>query len=179
MPTCLVNGCDRKRYGHGFCQLHWRHWRRYGDPLHYESIQDGFVKSHKKEWGSWSSMKQRCLNKNAHEYENYGGRGVKICDRWLDSLYGFRNFYSDMGERPTGTSLDRINVDEGYCPGNCRWASPKEQNSNRRNNAVIEYRGEKHTLKEWSEILHLNYKMLVQRRYYGWDEGRLFIPPTR
>ena len=176
---CSVEGCNRKHYGHGFCEKHMRHWKKYGDPLHYESLEDGFAKQHEKEWQSWGSMKQRCTNKNACGYKNYGGRGVKICDRWLDPLYGFKNFYKDMGERLENTSLDRINVDGDYCKENCRWATPKEQNRNRRNNAVMTRNGETHTLTEWSEILNLNYGMLSQRRRYGWPESRLFNPPTR
>ncbi|MGH7867002.1 MAG: hypothetical protein ACREP9_05040 [Candidatus Dormibacteraceae bacterium] len=76
-------------------------------------------------------MKQRCLDPNHIGYHNYGGRGITICDRWL-APNGFTNFLADMGEKPHGRSLDRIDPDGNYEPGNCRWATPAEQTANRR-----------------------------------------------
>ena len=81
---------------------------------------------------SWSSMKWRCLNPNATRYDNWGGRGITICDRWLQPKgQGFINFLEDMGERPEGMTLDRIDNDGNYEPDNCRWATASEQNSNK------------------------------------------------
>lgn len=77
---------------------------------------------------TWQAMRTRCLRKAHHKYPMYGGRGITICSRW-DS---FITFLRDMGERPVGKSIDRIDNDTGYEPGNCRWATPKEQNANRR-----------------------------------------------
>lgn len=81
---------------------------------------------------SWWAMFQRCYNPKARGYENWGGRGIKVCERWLD----FRNFFSDMGERPFGLTLDRIDNNGNYEPGNCRWATRKEQRFNQRLRAV-------------------------------------------
>lgn len=82
-----------------------------------------------REYNSWASMKARCENPTNHKYRIYGARGISICDRWKES---FVAFLEDMGQRPPGTSLDRIDVDGNYEPGNCRWADPKTQTSNRR-----------------------------------------------
>ena len=81
----------------------------------------------------WSGMKTRCLNSKSTNYNLYGGRGIKICDRWMT----FENFLSDMGTRPANMTLDRINVDGNYEPSNCRWASPQEQSKNKRASKLI------------------------------------------
>lgn len=84
-----------------------------------------------KTYKSWDSMKQRCLNPNNKKYFLYGGRGITICERWLEEN-GFENFLADMGERPEGKTLDRIDNDGNYEPSNCKWSTIKEQNNNRR-----------------------------------------------
>lgn len=88
------------------------------------------------EYRAWSAMKNRCRNPNTARYEDWGGRGITVCDRWRDS---FVNFYADLGPRPgPGYSIDRIKNDGNYEPGNCRWADPKTQRANRRDSAQVE-----------------------------------------
>ena len=77
----------------------------------------------------WMAMRSRCERPTNHAYTNYGGRGIKVCDRWKD----FANFYADMGPRPEGTTIDRTNNDGDYEPGNCEWVTMKQQAANRRN----------------------------------------------
>lgn len=87
------------------------------------------------EYSSWQAMKARCLRESHEARDRYAGRGIVVCDRWLhgeDGKHPFQCFLEDMGPRPAGTTLDRVNNDGGYEPSNCRWATPKEQAQNRR-----------------------------------------------
>lgn len=124
---------------------------------------------------TWAAMMSRCYNPNNSGYHNYGGRGIKVCKRWHD----IETLYLDMGEKPEGHSIDRIDNDGDYCPENCRWATKKEQNRNRRDNVVLTYKGERKTLIEWAESLGMTYCTLYLRIRRGWSIERAFTQPPR
>lgn len=124
----------------------------------------------------WRSMRNRCLNPKSRGYENYGGRGIKVCDRWLGS---FDNFKNDMGERLSGMTLERINNDGDYEPSNCRWATRKEQQNNKRNNILMTLNGVTKNVMEWSEELGIGYTTLLLRRTrYGWTDAEILTTPV-
>ena len=112
---------------------------------------------------SWKSMRRRCLNENDSSYKNYGGRGISICRQWGE----FEAFVRDMGVRPDGTSLDRIDVNGNYEPVNCRWASSMEQSNNTRRNVFVELNGERLTLAEAARKAGVHRTTFKTRIYRG------------
>lgn len=116
----------------------------------------------------WSNMKQRCYNTRCREYKYYGARGIQVCDEWRNDFMSFYSWAMDNGYKE-GLSIDRIDSDANYEPGNCHWADRTTQNRNRRNCIVITYNGETHCLSEWCEILGLNYHTIKQRLYHNWS----------
>lgn len=126
----------------------------------------------------WRSMIDRCRNQNHHAYKDYGGRGIIVCDRWLIS---FENFYADMGSRPDGTSIDRKNNDGNYEPGNCRWATMKEQSRNKRSTRNITHNGITMTAKEWSLKLSngRDEGLVGYRVRAGWTHEKALTPPRK
>lgn len=119
-------------------------------------------KRHTRLYNAWSNMKQRCYNKNSERYEDYGGRGIEVCQEWLDDFMNFYNWAMANGYRDDLT-IDRIDNDKGYSPDNCRWATYKEQANNKRNNVLLLYKGEKKTLGEWAEEVGMGYETLHSR----------------
>lgn len=113
---------------------------------------------------TWCEIKHRCYNSNCSHYKNYGARGIKMCDMWF---YSYENFLDDMGERPEGMSIDRIDVNGDYEPSNCRWADSETQCNNRRNNIYIEYNGETKTLKQWCDIFEMDYQNIKGAYHRG------------
>lgn len=107
----------------------------------------------------WMAMRSRCERPTNHAYANYGGRGIKVCERWQT----FENFLADMGPMPDSMELDRINVNGDYEPGNCRWATPRDQSRNKRNNLLIEYDGRTQCLTAWAEELGIAKCTLYRR----------------
>lgn len=127
---------------------------------------------HTRTYQKWNSMKNRCFNPRLKNYKNYGGRGISVCESWLK----FENFLSDMGIAPDAHSLERIDNDGNYEPGNVRWATAKEQQRNKRNSRFITYRGKTLTVAAWAEELGLPITALSKRLQYGWGVERAFSP---
>lgn len=117
-------------------------------------------------YSSWSGLRARCLNPKSHAYAEYGGRGIKLCERWQGE-HGYENFLADMGERPSKEhTLDRIDVNGNYEPSNCRWATKVEQSNNTRKNIRIEYHGETRTISDWCRALGIENISRARKRYY-------------
>lgn len=133
--------------------------------------------SKSREHHCWSMMKQRCCNPKCKSFPSYGGRGITVCSRWLES---FEAFFADMGEAPPGASLDRIDNDGNYEPQNCRWTDEVTQGRNRRTNRYLTARGETMTVTEWSARTGLSVSGIIGRLDAGRSvEDALFSPPHK
>lgn len=127
-----------------------------------------------RENGAWAAMKQRCRNPKGGGFQSYGGRGIKVCERW-DT---FENFLEDMGPCPPGRSLDRIDNNGNYEPGNCRWATITEQARNKRSNVRIKFQGNNFPAQQWAEITGIKAQTILSRLRRGWTvEDSLTIAP--
>lgn len=135
---------------------------------------EGYNRS--REYSIWSNMLTRCRNENNEAYPDYGGRGITVCDRWLT----FENFLADMGRAPSRRySLDRLDNDKGYEPGNCAWRTQKQQCRNRRNNHVVTYGGKTQCVAAWAEELGVGYATLLWRLKRWTVESALATPLLR
>lgn len=149
--TVLVNGRSKH------CQkgLHTRHTK----------ITHGM--RYTKIYRVWRNMKIRCCKPNSQNYYLYGGRGISVCDKWMES---FENFYEDMKHGYIeGLSLERVDVNGNYCPENCKWVTMADQCKNKRNTAYITYKGVTKRAFDWAEIIGANPRSLSRRVYLGWS----------
>ncbi len=128
------------------------------------------------EFHAWQAMRFRCENKKYSLFHRYGGRGIKVCKRWEK----FENFYKDMGPRPKNKqSLDRINSDGNYEPGNCRWANWREQQNNRKNNRMLSYNGKTQTMAQWSKEVGIGARTIWYRLSKGYSIKDALTKPVR
>lgn len=138
-----------------------------------KNTKHGFAGS--KVYKVWVHMKDRCFNKNCSEYENYGARGIDIYPEWIDS---FESFHEYIGDPPTTRhTIERINNNGSYIPGNIKWATYGEQNRNHRRNVILEYDGRKMILEDWARYLGLERHVLESRLKRGWSIERVLTTP--
>lgn len=130
----------------------------------------------------WAAMIDRCTNTKNPDWKNYGGRGIGVCEAWVngsDGLTGLERFIADMGEPPSGHSIERRDNSRGYEPGNCIWADKKVQSRNRRGLRLVSWRGETRSVGEWAEITGIPYFTLMRRIKLGWTAERALTEPPR
>jgi hypothetical protein len=164
--VCTVRGCGTAHLARGLCNKHYLRWKNGGKEgaalLRYES--HGMYQS--VTYNTWRAMKSRCSREKDISYYKYGGRGIRVCDSWFSS---FTAFLKDMGERPRGTTINRINNDGDYEPGNCEWATASKQthntrtrNDNRSGARGVFYRKDRD---KW--IAYINVSKDAKRKYLG------------
>ena len=156
-------GCLKREQSRKRCVLH-------------NSQKDGHSKD--RLYQIWADMKTRCLNSRNPFYHCYGGRGIRVCDEWIESYDAFKKWAIKHGYDDSLT-IDRINVDGDYTPDNCRFVSQKVQANNRRNNRFLTYNGKTHTISEWSKITGIPYGTLSGRILCGWQEKRAIEEPVK
>lgn len=134
----------------------------------------GLTVRHPREYQSFSSMRERCLNPNKEGYAAYGGRGITVCERWAS----FENFFADMGPKPTPRhTIERVDNNGNYTPENCKWATPEEQRRNMRTSVYVNYEGKQILLLDLVQKLGLNRNQVYQRLTLGWPlEDALTVP---
>jgi general stress protein YciG len=148
---------------------------RGGMSRHYGVAERGNRLSRTPEYRIWRRMLDRCSNPKDRSYRNYGGRGIQVCERWLT----FENFLADMGSRPPGLSIDRMDNDGGYSPENCRWATREQQMNNTRATRHIDAFGQTRPATEWAAIAGIDSDLILTRLRAGWAADDAVSLPAR
>lgn len=133
------------------------------------------LKGRSRTYTSWECMKNRCTDPSIHNFRVYGEKGITICPEWLV----FENFLRDMGERPVGKTLDRLDNAKGYYKDNCKWSTPAEQNRNRSTNNFLTHNGETLCLVDWAKKLGCNHQTLGERLRRGWSTAKTLDTPVK
>lgn len=175
--------CGNKTFANTY-SLTSGHTKSCGCSINHESLSaagkkgGGIVKhnlSKTRIYKTYTDMIHRCHNPNNPEFKNYGSRGIKVCDEWLDKENGVMSFYNwaiNNGYKEN-LSIDRIDVNGNYCPENCRWATNKEQQNNKRNNCFLEYNGKILTIAQWSEILNIKASYIYKKNRQNWNLDKI------
>lgn len=129
-------------------------------------------KVHKNTHQCWRDIKQRCNNPNSRRYYTHGARGIKVCAEWENS---YSTFLEDMGEKPDGFTIERIDNNQGYSKENCKWATPKEQAQNRRTNINVTFNNETHSVAVWAGIIGISHSALT-KRLHKFDIAKALSP---
>lgn len=166
--NCSIDICTNKKhanlYGEPYCSKHYSRLTRYG---RLSTVRKMHGAHSNPLYSHWKAMMTRCYNPKSNTYKNYGGRGIRVCERWRESAL---NFYEDMGNKPSAAhTVDRIDVDGDYQPDNCRWATPAEQSRNRRtstkNKSGVTGVAWDKSRSKWIASLMVNGISVLQKRY--------------
>lgn len=134
--------------------------------------------SHSRLYAIWNGMVRRCHNPKAQRYNDYGGRGIEVCEEWRSDFMAFRAWALENGYRED-LSIDRKDNDGNYCPENCRWATDAEQANNMSSNTLISFNGKTKNVKQWSEDTGISYTALISRFSRGWSVERALTTPSK
>lgn len=137
----------------------------------------GFTKKERL-YNIWQAMKNRCYTKSHWQYQNYGGRGIIVCEEWKSNYLSFRNWALENGYADNLT-IDRIDVNGNYEPNNCRWVSMYEQTRNQRTNRFLTYKGKTQIMKDWAKEMDLSYTVLGWRIRNGWSVEKALTTPIK
>lgn len=171
---CDIDGCENIHKARGFCSKHYTRDLRL-NPTSKRVTKHGYSKS--PEYRTWRGMKTRCYNANSREYANYGGRGIVVCSQWKDSFSAFIDY---VGPKPSAKhSLDRINNDGNYEPGNVRWVTIETQANNKSSNHTITYNSVQMSTTQWAKLKGIGRTTLQNRLNKGWDIARALETPVK